>query len=32
MVIGGRGQANYDLEIVVGPDGSKTELKLGLKV
>jgi hypothetical protein len=27
----GRGQAYYDLEIVAGPDGSTTELKLGLE-
>jgi hypothetical protein len=32
MVIGGRGQAYYDLEIAAGPDGSTTELKLGLEV
>jgi hypothetical protein len=27
----GEGQAYYDLEIVAGPDGSTTELKLGLE-
>ncbi len=32
MVMGGRGQAYYDLEIAAGPDGSTTELKLGLEV
>jgi hypothetical protein len=31
MVLG-RGQAYYDLEIAAGPDGSTTELKLGLEV
>jgi hypothetical protein len=31
MVIGGRGQVYYDLEIIAEPDGSTTELKLGLE-
>jgi hypothetical protein len=30
MVLG-RGQAYYELEIATGPDGSTTELKLGLE-
>jgi hypothetical protein len=27
-----RGQAYYDLEIEAGPDGSTTDLKLGLEI